>query len=295
VTTLRWGLIGFGEVGSAFGRHIARVTGKPVCLADPLLNQNPQPGYIRDRLAGFEFRVLPDIPSLVDRCDVVICAVPPSSAMPAVELIAKAWSGGLCIELSSTSPNEKQRAAALFDRPDFVDGAILDSVARQGEKTPLVLAGPRAEEARELFDKLHFRTSVIGQDVGAASALKMCRSIFMKGLECLYVETLIAAGKCGISELVFGSIQETFRAYGFRPLAEMLVTTHAIHCGRRADEMDEVVSMLEDLRLPSTMTKASYKFLQASSATGVTRHFACSVPSNLEEVVAYLADHQRGE
>ena len=181
---------------------------------------------------------------------------------------ARTWREGLFIDLNSTEPGTKQSIAGSFPGDSYVDGAILGAIKGEGAATPLALAGSRSGEALEAFQEVGFRASVTSPQVGAASALKLCRSVFMKGLECLFVETLLAARQFDLQQPVLETIEQTLRAYGLIPMADMLVTTHAVHCGRRSRERDGAVSMLQEMGLPCAMSEASRSFLDGSSRSG---------------------------
>jgi 3-hydroxyisobutyrate dehydrogenase-like beta-hydroxyacid dehydrogenase len=288
VDTLRWGIIGFGEAGSAFAGHIGQRSMQPIQIVDPLLNRPPLPNHLRERLDSAAAEVVPDITTLVRGCDIVLSLVTPRLAAPIAQEAASARSRGLYIDFNSVAPNGKREMAALFPDNAYVDGAILGSIAGEGAATPLALGGPRAAEAHTSLSGVELIASVVGDEVGAASALKMCRSVFMKGLECLFVETLLAADQFDIKEPVLSSIEETVAAYGLRPMAKMLVTTHAAHCGRRAEEMDGVTRMLEETGMRSEMSQATRDFLDASSQSGITDHFKHRVPDQIEDVIAYF-------
>lgn len=285
---VRWGIIGFGEAGSMFARQISGRFGKPVRVTDELLNRVPPPTHIRQRLAGIDVEIAPDVPQLLSECDAVLSLVTPGAASAVAAEAAGAWRGGLLIDLNSVSPLAKCRMAALFPEGGFVDGAILGSVAGEGPGAPLALAGPCAGKAQALLEAAGFSSTVVGAAVGGASAVKMCRSIFMKGIECLLVETLLAAGQYGVAESVLDSIEGTFDAYGVRPMVKMLVTTHAAHCCRRSDEMRLVVNMLKELGLPSGMSEAGHLLLRNSSDLGLTAHFSSKVPERPEDVIQFL-------
>ena len=193
--------------------------------------------------------------------------------------------------MNSTEPGTKQSIAGSFPGDSYVDGAILGAIKGEGAAAPVALAGPRSGEALEAFQEAGFRASVTSPQVGAASALKLCRSVFMKGLECLFVETLLAARQFDLQQPVLETIEQTLRAYGLIPMADMLVTTHAVHCGRRSREMDGAVSMLQEMGLPCAMSEASRSFLDGSSRTGLVEHFGQVVPDRLEEVLEFLSGH----
>ena len=285
---VRWGIIGFGEAGAMFARQIGSRAGRLVRVTDPLLNREPRPEHMRQRLASVKVEIAPDIAGLVTACDVVLSLVTARVAGAVAARAARAGGRGLFVDFNSLSPAEKAGAAARFAAGRFVDGAILGSVAGEGPRAPLALAGPRAGDAHTLLDGAGFHSAVVSPAVGGASALKMCRSVFMKGIECLLVETLLAAARYGVTEPVLQSIEGTFNSYGLRPMIKMLVTTHAAHCRRRSDEMRSVSRMLKQLGLPSRMSKASELLLRASGEAGLTGHFQNRVPERVEDVIEFL-------
>ncbi len=295
---VRWGIIGFGEAGVAFARHIVGYTGAPAFVTDPLLNLDHQPVHIRQRLEQVSIKMVPDIAHLAAECDIVLSLVTASAAREAAAQAGAAWQQGLLVDLNSTSPIEKQRMAGFFKgvhADSYVDGAILGSIAGEGVKAPLALAGPRADQAHALLSGLGLNPTVIGPEVGGASALKMCRSIFMKGVECLFVETLLAARQFDIEAPVLKSIEATFGAYTFADLTRMLVTTHAVHAGRRSHEMEYVVQLLQEIDMPSPMSAASLQLLRSSEQADINIHFNGIVPASVDEVITFLAQFYQKE
>jgi 3-hydroxyisobutyrate dehydrogenase-like beta-hydroxyacid dehydrogenase len=291
---LRCGIIGFGEAGSAFARQISKGLKRRVLITDPLLNRNPLPRYVQERLQGLRVDMVPAIPRLVKSCDVVISLVTPAVASSVAVEAGKTRSRALFIDFNSISPTEKQACSRLFVEGTFVDGAILGSIGGEGATTPLALAGPCAKRASTLLRSAGLRVSVISTKVGEASALKICRSIFMKGVESLLIETLLAANEFRMTEPVLRSIEQTFNSYGLRSMVHMLVTTHAVHCRRRASEMQSAMKMMDEIGIPGRMCKAARDVLAASSRTGLTDHFGDVVPKNCEAVIKYLRAWYRG-
>jgi len=75
----------------------------------------------------------------------------------------------------------------------FVESAVMTSVPPYGIKVPMLLGGTRAAELRDLARPLGFAMEVAATEVGVASAIKMCRSVMIKGLEALVTESFTAA------------------------------------------------------------------------------------------------------
>ena len=293
--SLRWGIIGFGEAGSSIARHISKSIREPVRVTDPLFNGAPLADFMRDRLAEVSLRVVPDIPALVKECDIVMSLVTPRAARTVGAQAGKVRNHGLFIDFNSISPTEKRQLSRLFVSKAYVDGAILGSISGEGATTNLALAGSHAKRASALLQAVGLRVRVTGAQVGTASALKMCRSIFMKGMECLWVETLLASEEFKITEEVLRSIDQTLNAYGLRRMVNMLVTTHAAHCRRRAGEMESVAKMMTQIGMPARMCRAAREFLAASHRSGLTDHFKGVVPDDVDAVIHYLRRSHGGK
>jgi 3-hydroxyisobutyrate dehydrogenase-like beta-hydroxyacid dehydrogenase len=275
-----WGIIGCGEAGSTFAAHLSRQDGINVMITDPALELA--------RLGGTSAQIVEDVPSLVRSADICLSLVTPNAALQVARAAAAAWRQGLFVDLNSVSPAEKRQMTALFPAGGFVGGAILGSIAGEGAASRVVLDGPSAAQAEMLLNSAGFRSRAISAVPGAAAAMKLCRSIFMKGIECLLVETILAASEFEITDAVLASVEDTLEGYGFGPMVEMLVTTHAVHCERRSEEMRRVTDMLSAMGLPNAMSAASITLLSMSAATGLTRHVGGVLPSSSGVVIEYL-------
>jgi 3-hydroxyisobutyrate dehydrogenase-like beta-hydroxyacid dehydrogenase len=286
-----WGIIGFGEAGSTFAAHVSQRNGIRLLITDPVLNEARSAAALCAKLNGAIVEVMVDVPALVESTEMCLSLVTPRAAIEVARQAASVWQQGLFVDFNSVSPVEKSEMAALFPPGVFVGGAILGSVAGEGAASALALDGPSAGRAQALLNAAGFRSNAISTKPGAAAALKMCRSVFMKGMECLLVETLLAASSFEITEAVLASIEQTFESYGFRPLLEILITTHAVHCARRSDEMERVAAMLSSMHLPSPMSEASRDLLTQSRKSGVTEHFRGMPSSTSQAIIEYLKNH----
>lgn len=283
----RWGIIGYGEVGSALARHLSDPGGAEVRVTAPSLTR---PDATAPQSGGPGLKISRDVRALVQDSDVVLSAVSPKAAGRVARTVAATRPDVLFIDLNSTSPREKGRAAGNFSG-SFVDGAILGSFAGRGTEVPIALSGPRSGEADSLLSTTGLRTSVVGPEVGAAAALKMCRSVFMKGLECLFIEAYLAGARFNLSEALKETIEQTFSTYTIREFSTMLLTTHALHADRRAHEMTDVVETLRESGLPSPMSAASRSLLEESVRAGLEEAFGYRIPDDPEEVIQALSRH----
>ena len=233
----RWGLIGFGEAGRIIGGAIA-ASGVELAVHDRLLLDATRGPAARAAIEAAGATPVEDLAALADR-DVVLSLVTPATAVPAAEGFAPhASSGVLYVDLNSTAPGSKHQVAAALAGVRVVDGVMTGGgIQLDGARIPISLAGPDAAEAAQLLGQAGLQAAVVGSEVGAAAALKMLRSVVIKGMEGLWVEALLAARQMDVVEPLLAMIEETLDRYSARDFATMLVTTHVAHAGRRQVEV----------------------------------------------------------
>jgi len=288
---LRIGLVGFGEAGRSFAGHFSRRDDVVVKAFDTLFQQEPWAETLEQELKQTCTQACLRMEELVADSDLVFSLVTPSASKRVAEQAAQAWPSErvLFIDLNTSPPTVKAECARLFETAScYVDGAILDSFRSRGPLVPIVLAGPHAERAAHTMCGLGLNVRFIGPRLGAASAIKMCRSVFMKGVECLFVESLLAAQEYGSTREVLASIEESITSGPFGDWVKMLVTTHAVHAGRRGDEMEKIVGALQALDIEPVMSKASRDRLLTTDHTGIREHFDGHVPDCIDDVITAL-------
>jgi 3-hydroxyisobutyrate dehydrogenase-like beta-hydroxyacid dehydrogenase len=233
----RWGLIGFGEAGRIIGSAIA-ASGVDLAVHDRVLLDATRGPAVRAAIEAAGAIPVEDLAALADR-EVVLSLVTPATAVPAAAGFAPhASSGVLYVDLNSTAPGSKHEVAAAFTGVRVVDGVMTGGgIQLDGAKIPISLAGPDAAEAAQLLGQAGLNVAVVGSEIGAAAALKMLRSVVIKGMEGLWVEALLAAREMDVVEPLLAMIEETLDRYSARDFATMLVTTHVAHAGRRQVEV----------------------------------------------------------
>ncbi len=164
------------------------------------------------------------------------------------------------LDINSVSPEKKRAiAAAIGDSgASFVEAAVMAPLPPQRLKVPMLLGGTIAGEAAQLLQSIGLNATAASERVGVASAIKMCRSIVIKGLEALAVESLFAARRYGAEEEVLKSLAATFPEMGWHTdLPDYLVSRVAQHGRRRAAEMREVAETLTDASFTPLMALAT--------------------------------------
>ncbi len=200
-------------------------------------------------------------PDAIAGAQLVISAVTASAAAEvAVAAAAVLERGQLFLDINSVSPATKLASARVIERcsADYVEAAVMAPIPPQRLAVPMLLGGPRAAEAAEGLRALGLNAKALSDRVGVASAVKMCRSIVIKGLEALAVESLFAARRFGAEQEVLASLARTFPGMGWEgALPDYLVSRVAEHGRRRAAEMREVALTLQDVGLDPLMAAAA--------------------------------------
>ncbi|HSD53112.1 MAG TPA: DUF1932 domain-containing protein [Burkholderiales bacterium] len=198
--------------------------------------------------------------ALLERADVVISAVTASQAHAvAVEAARSIRPGTWFVDLNSASPGTKAASCRLIDGAGgrFVESAVMTSVPPYGIKVPMLLGGTHAAALRALLAPLGFSMEVVADRVGIASAIKMCRSVMIKGLEAIVVESFTTARRYGVEEHVLASLRETFPTIDWEHQGSYLFSRVALHGKRRAEEMREVAVTVREAGLAPYMAAAA--------------------------------------
>jgi 3-hydroxyisobutyrate dehydrogenase-like beta-hydroxyacid dehydrogenase len=138
----------------------------------------------------------------------------------------------------------------------YVEGAVMQPVPGPGLKVPILGGGPHAEEAAALFNPLGMNVTPVSTEPGRASAMKLCRSIMIKGIEALIVDCAAAAKAWDVEKEVYGSLQETWPSIDFADLARYMGQRVRQHGIRRAAEMREAAMMVGDIGRDSGLCRA---------------------------------------
>ncbi|BAE49057.1 DUF1932 domain-containing protein [Paramagnetospirillum magneticum] len=249
---LAWtvGLIGYGEVGRILAEDL-RARGVAVTAYDIKLGTPAEP-ELRDHANRHGVRLVADHAALVASADLVISAVTASQAVPVAQAAAPGLMPGTWfLDFNSASPKAKVEAAALVSaaRGLFVEGAVMTSVPPYRIKVPLLLGGPEASGLQPILNDLGFAAEVASDALGVASATKMCRSIMIKGLEAMVIESFTTARAYGVEDAVIASLVETFPGLDWEKLGTYFFQRVIQHGRRRAEEVREVARTVREAGL----------------------------------------------
>jgi 3-hydroxyisobutyrate dehydrogenase-like beta-hydroxyacid dehydrogenase len=193
--------------------------------------------------------------------EVVLSLVTAASALQVAQDYAAALAPGtLWCDMNSVAPDTKRTAAKAIETAGghYVDAVIMAPVEPAALDVPLLLAGPAAAEATKLLKRLGFGdTRVVGQEVGRASAIKMLRSVMVKGIEALGYECASAAQAAGVLDEVTASLDASELKLPWAGRLAYDLERMETHGERRAAEMEEAVRTLLDLGIEPVMTRGT--------------------------------------
>jgi 3-hydroxyisobutyrate dehydrogenase-like beta-hydroxyacid dehydrogenase len=252
-------IIGFGEAGTILGTDLA-AAGCEVATYDILLDAPQSRAAMKSKAEHARVRPGDTLADAVQGAQLVISAVTASSSGDVASLAARSLhSGQVFLDINSVSPGKKQSSCKALEvsGADYVEAAVMAPVPPQRLKVPMLLGGRRAAEVAPVLNQLGLNATFIAAEIGVASAVKMCRSVVIKGIEALAVESMMAARRFGAEEQVLASLNQTYPGIGWdQALPDYLISRVAEHGRRRAAEMREVARTLEDVGITPTMAAA---------------------------------------
>lgn len=285
--TLRLGFMGFGEAGYHFAKGLRDAglsgivaysrSGAKAAADDPL----------RQRAAEAGVELLASPKALCQRADLIIAVTQGSAALPALRSVKRHLRPGhIYVDASTAAVKTMEQAGRLLQgRAGFVDAAIMGTVPLNGIKVITVASGASAERFRTLLAPYGMNIHVVSDEPGAASAMKLIRSVFMKGVAGLLLESLEAAQRYGIMEAVAADIAGSIDERPFEQIIKRFVCGTAVHAERRVHEMSESLALLRSLGASTRMTRATRAMIVEVAAMGLRERFGGREPDAVKPVI----------
>lgn len=257
-------LIGFGEAGSTFagaGDWSAQARAFDILPAR------------REVMAELGITACDSAAEALAGASLVLSLVTADAAPRVAEEVAPLLGeGALFCDMNSVAPGTKRAAAKAIaaGKGRYVDVAVLAPVNPARMKVPLLVSGPDAAAAESALTAVGFtHVRVVGADVGRASAIKLVRSVMVKGLEALTAEMMMAAHAEGVAGEVLASLDASEKTIPWAQRADYNLDRMLVHGRRRAAEMDEAAQMLRSLGIAPRMTENTAVWQQALGTLGI--------------------------
>lgn len=272
----RVALVGFGEAGGLLGQGLA-AAGLEVAAYDILVDEPGARALLAARTEAAGVRLCDTLAEALREAQLVISAVTAAAAaQAALDAGRLLRPGQVFLDINSVSPETKRADQRAIEAggADYVEAAVMAPVPPYGLKVPMLLGGRRAADLAPRLTALGMNARAVAENIGVASAIKMCRSVMIKGLEALATESLTAARRYGAEDAVLASLAETFPGMGWTEgQPDYLISRVAEHGRRRAEEMREVAATLRDAGVAPTMSEASAQvqdaLVDAMQAAGI--------------------------
>lgn len=248
----RIAVIGLGEAGRRYAVGLAAAGAE-------VRGYDPDPRAVD--------AAVPRVDSLAEAvasAEVIVSLVGAHAAVTVAEQVARLRErSGLYADFNTAAPEVKAAVARVAQGGGLLvaDVAVLAPVTRAGSRTPLLASGPGAPRLADLLRPLGVPIDTIDAPMGAAARLKIVRSVFMKGLATLLIETLTAAEAADAADWM--REQLTAELGPDAPaLVERLISGTYAHRARREQEVRDALVLLGELDSPDDMTRGTLAWFE---------------------------------
>ncbi|MCG6121595.1 MAG: DUF1932 domain-containing protein [Microvirga sp.] len=270
--TPRIAMIGFGEAGRAFVSGFGESARDRIAAYDLKAGEPAQAQAIAEAAADRGVSCHASPARALEGASVVFCLVTADQALAAAQAAAAHLAPeSLWLDGNSCAPGTKRAAAEAIEAAGgrYVDMAIMAPVHPRKHQTPALLGGPHADAALEILAPLGMNLRKAGDRVGDASAIKMLRSVMIKGFEALSAECFLASRRAGVEDAVLASLQASDPGWDWTARAAYNLERMMAHGARRSAEMREVAATLRELGLPNRMASATAEWQAEIAGLGL--------------------------
>lgn len=284
-------ILGFGEVGQILAEDLAVAHPTRLSVFD-ILFADDQSIPSRALVAQTSVVAGASAAQAAAECDLIISVVTASQAGTAASSVTDSLDPGtFYLDMNSVSPHTRGETAALIEAAGgrFVEAAVMAPIEPRRIESPLLLGGPHASAFLEPAATLGFSGArVFSTTIGRASAVKMCRSVIIKGIEALLAESLAAARHYGVEDEVVASLGNVLPLEDWPAKARYMISRSLQHGVRRGQEMREVAVTVADTGLDPLMSAAAAERQQWAA------QFAGAVDSELADMLDTLLERRPG-
>jgi 3-hydroxyisobutyrate dehydrogenase-like beta-hydroxyacid dehydrogenase len=282
--------LGFGEAGGILAEGLMAAGAEVRAAYDILIDDAAKAAALKAKAEAAGVQASNSADEAMAGAEIVISAVVSNQTLAAAEYAAAHLQGGqFYLDINSTSPAVKKRAAEAVaaSGADYVEAAVMDLVPPHGIRVPMLLAGRRAAELTKILSGFGMDVTAIGENIGDASAVKMVRSVFMKGFTAILLECLVAANRLGAEEAILDSLQVSFPDLDWRATADYYAPRLVQHSKRQAAEMHSVADTLRSLDVEPITALASAARLEWMAGLGLDEKLDC-LPETYSQLLAAI-------
>lgn len=268
------GIVGYGEVGKIFAAGLKPSVAHIVCWDLKLTSPQERESFVQHaRSTGVT--LCEGMQELCGQSNLIISAVTASNTLAvATEAAQHLRPGTVFLDLNSASPGTKQLCGAAIEAAggQYVEAGVMTSVPPYGIRVPMLLGGSQAHALSATLQTWGMDAKPVSNELGIASAIKMCRSVMIKGLEALVIESYATARAYGVESHVLPTLVETFPSIDWQEQGSYFFSRVAQHGKRRAEEMRESANTVREAGFEPIMASAiaqKHQWVADQAAQGV--------------------------
>lgn len=289
---MKLGFIGFGEAASAIASGLGEDGLKEIKAFDAMANDATMGKLVHKRAEATNVELVDSAKDLVESVDIIMTVVPPVLSLGVCEGIVEFLKPGqIYVDVTAALPDNKIKMADMVQAQGalYADVAMLGAVPKNKHKVPITASGLGAAKYKEIMEPYGMKITLAGDTPGSAAAIKLVRSVFMKGIATLMLEMLEAANAYGVTDEVVTSIGKSMDNTAFTDHLNHFIIGSAIHCKRRSGELAGSIDLLEAKNLGSEMTKATKSKLDKLIDYNFMAQFVEKKPADYKEMIAILS------
>jgi len=281
------GFIGFGEVARTLSQRMKEMGGEIIAydkFADRIKNKAEEIGI----------PLMGRMEEIIHSCSLILSTLWPDAALESAKEAAFFLSAGqIYCDLNSISPETTEEIQKVVSPTgaDFVKIGIMAGIPDRGFQVPLIAGGTKAKEVEEILSSLGLIIRAISLDPKHPAAIKILRSICLKGLVAVTYEMLRGAEKYGVCDQILESASEVMSKASFKDILSNWIASTAIHARRRAKEMEEVIETLENSGIDPVMSIGTKKIFEEIASFQLDEIFKGQIPDSFHEVLEKIGKH----
>ena len=288
--------IGFGEAGQSLSAGLLEEGVEYINSYDILFDTASSSQSLLQKAEALGVDISFTLKNAITNADIIISAVTAKAALDVTKKATEFLSPGqYFVDINSVSPNTKKSAFELIEKTGahYVEAAVMAAVLPYGHKVPILLGGPHANTIEPILDHCGMTVRTVSDKIGRASAIKLSRSIIVKGFEAITMEAFIAAARLNVENEVLNSLIATYPQLDWPTIAGKQLNRSLSHGKRRAEEMRECAEMLRDLEIEPVLTTAIAKRQDWAGSLGLKEYFEGSMPSDLSILLEAIVETQK--
>lgn len=292
---MKLGIIGYGEAAYELSIGLKKEGLSEIHVYDVMQNDIVFGPLINERVGKSKVYLEKSLNDIMNKVDCIFITVPADRSLEVCNSICEDLKEGmLYVDLTASTPSKKQNIWEIIKVKNilFADGAMLGALPMYGSKVPILASGNGVDKFIEWMSPYNMNITKVSDKPGDASAIKLIRSIYMKGIAGLLIETLESACTFGVEDQVISSLSNTMDSKSFIDTVNRLLTGTAIHAQRRKIELLGSIEMLEEAGLDADISRAAVKKHEKIADLKLRESMGGRVLQDWREVIEILIDKQ---